>query len=59
MDDTKDLVWLKSDEARLVDELRDAERDDPDSIAAYLIRRELNDVRDDIDYAEGVEGTEI
>lgn len=44
-----DIVWLKAEEVRLWEELREAERDNPDSVTSYNLRHELEDVRDSVD----------
>jgi len=44
-----DIVWLKAEEARLWEALREAERDNPNSITSCNLRDELEGVRDSID----------
>ena len=56
MEQIDDIVWLKAEELKIRNELREAESSNPDSILSYNLRNELEEVRDSIDFFNSVNG---
>ena len=56
MEQIDDIVWLKAEELKIWNELREAESSNPDSILSYNLRNELEEVRDSIDFFNSVNG---
>jgi len=50
----EDITWLKANELRVWALLHEAEKDDPDSIESYNLRKELSEVRDQIDFVNSL-----